>query len=70
MYRIKNKKQAQQVRIKLKQKFPPFRMNFDLEDCDTILRIENTAEGIHNKAVIHLFQGIGYFIEISPDTNT
>ena len=43
-------------------KFPTFRINFDLEDCDKILRVEGlnvSAELIRNM-LLHL----GYHIEI------
>ena len=38
---VKKQKQANLVLKKLRQEFPCFIFDFDLEDCDNILRIEN-----------------------------
>jgi hypothetical protein len=37
---VKKKKVAQEILTTLKEEFPRFKINFDLEDCDKILRVE------------------------------
>ena len=42
--------------------------NFDLEDCDKILRVESKTVFIHNEEVIRVVREAGYSAEILPDT--
>lgn len=44
----------------LSQHFPDYRINFDLEDCDRILRIESRHTSIDSKQIIRLMAGLGY----------
>lgn len=61
---IINKKQTKQVVNRLQQKFQDYQINFDLEDCDKILRIETPIEGIEYKHIIELVSNLGFSIEI------
>jgi hypothetical protein len=45
--------------------FPGFRINYDLEDCDKILRIEGF--GIDTALVKSIARELGYLIEELPD---
>lgn len=38
---ISTEKEAKKVKRKLENLFPDYKINFDLEDCDNILRLEN-----------------------------
>lgn len=60
---FRKKKHAKKARKKLKQKFPFFKVNFDLEDCDKILRVENSEGKIDNEEVIRLISKLGFDIE-------
>ena len=41
--------------------------NFDLEDCDKILRIQTPGEFLESKELISLFNHLGFKAEILPD---
>ena len=45
--------------------FPHYRINFDLQDCDKILRI--VAQTIDHQAVIQLAGSLGMNVEVLPD---
>ncbi|MES2688909.1 MAG: hypothetical protein V4658_00815 [Bacteroidota bacterium] len=42
--------------------FPHSKINFDLEDCDSILRIENTSVCI--ESVVFILQANGFVCEV------
>lgn len=48
----------------LLQRYPQSRINFDLSDCDRILRVE--GENVHAGGIIELMAAIGYECEILP----
>jgi hypothetical protein len=47
---------------KLHAHFPQSRVNFDLSDCDKILRVE--AEVIYSDKIIELVKSSGYQLEV------
>ncbi len=47
---------------KLLEHFPDNKINFDLEDCDRILRVE--GEDIFSSEIIKLLNSKGYFCEV------
>lgn len=47
--------------------FPHYRANFDLQDCDRILRIVSTGGPVQAKPLIQLFHAYGYNAELLPD---
>jgi hypothetical protein len=44
----------------LLQKFPHYIVNFDLEDCDLILRVESPHQEVDHQRIIHLLNTQGY----------
>ena len=52
------------IRIMLKYN-PLYKINFDLKDCDRVLRIE--AVSVNSKDVILLFAECGFECEVLPD---
>ena len=60
---ITKQKQAKNIIKKLHQKFPDFKINFDLEDCDNILRVENPNGPTNNWLISKLIMSIGFYIE-------
>lgn len=44
--------------------FPAFRINFDLEDCDNILRVE--GGNIQTNEIISSLKKLGHFCEEMP----
>lgn len=51
----------------LQQTFPCCTINFDLADCDKILRIESQQEPIAESEIQSLVAGLGYYCERLPD---
>ena len=60
---ITKQKQSKQILEKLNEAFPKYNIDFDLEDCDNILRIENPIGDVHNAQVIQLISDVGFCIE-------
>jgi hypothetical protein len=56
---------ARKVELLLAERFPDFKINFDLEDCDRILRIE--ADSILVTEIMATIQSIGLMCEILDD---
>jgi hypothetical protein len=55
---IQQRRQAKLLLGILEKRFPLFRINFDLEDCDKILRIE--GENIPQEKIAELVKENGY----------
>ena len=54
--------EAQHVISKLHHYLPDARINFDLDDCDKILRVENSTIDIEK--LVSLLNGTGYQCEV------
>lgn len=52
---------------KLQKEFPCYKINFDMEDCDKILRIESLETEINPVTVIDFMKRYGFEIEILQD---
>ncbi len=59
---IQRRKDARQVISLLKSKFPESYVNIDLEDCDKVLRFENSS--IDQEEVLSLVQSHGFCISV------
>lgn len=44
-----------------------YRVNFDLSDCDRILRVQSEGEVVHAAAVVELLKDHGFHAEVLPD---
>lgn len=49
---------------RLKQTFPDLKINFDLDDCDKILRVEARKENLELNKIIEIVKKQGFSIEI------
>lgn len=58
---------AQVALGQIHSRFSNYCANFDLEDCDKILRIECTNEHVEAAKVIDLIWSLGHEAEILPD---
>ena len=58
---VADEKQALQVEARIRQLFAGHHINFDLEDCDKILRVE--GKDVCSEAVITILKGSGFFCE-------
>ncbi len=47
--------------------FPEYEVNFDLEDCDKVLRVKNTRGEIHSTYLTKLLKDLGFKAEVLPD---
>ena len=56
-------KEARLIVDQLQSELVTAKINFDLEDCDKILRIERT-EKINNQYIIIYLKQLGYYCEI------
>ncbi|HKR07208.1 MAG TPA: hypothetical protein VJY62_21410 [Bacteroidia bacterium] len=59
---VGKKYQAKRVLKELSGKFPHFKINFDLNDCDKILRVEGTK--IKSPEIIRALKVNGYQCEV------
>lgn len=65
---IDTESKANCILERLQVTFPHNKINFDLEDCDNILRMETKDYDIDANAVIALIMDLGYEIEVLSDT--
>lgn len=49
------------------QKFPAYTANFDLSDCDNVLRIHSSTGIVTEEALIHLLAEFGFTAALLPD---
>ncbi len=61
-----DQKQADLLIRKIRQVFPRYKTNFDLEDCDNILRVE-TDGLVDDEGIICLMANNGFKSEILQD---
>jgi hypothetical protein len=59
---VQQKKQARKLFDILSTQFPLLKINFDLEDCDKILRVE--GQNIPREKIVKLLSGNGYRCEV------
>jgi len=51
----------------IEREFRHYEANFDLEDCDKILRVQNKKGLVDATNLIKLFMDFGYKVEVLPD---
>jgi hypothetical protein len=59
---VRKKQEAKLMQTLLSEKFPHFKINFDLDDCDKILRVEGIK--IKSGQIIRSLKVNGYQCEI------
>jgi hypothetical protein len=59
---VKQKKYARELVVKIQLHFPELLVNFDLNDCDNILRIE--GENVTENEIKKIVLPEGYFCEV------
>lgn len=64
---VDNTKQAQSLVDKIHNQFPDYKVNFDLEDYDNILRVECAGYTLDSEAIIEMLEHVGYHAEVLPD---
>jgi hypothetical protein len=58
---------AQILLHEISQRFTQYEVNFDLEDCDRILRVKSNSGIVDASALIDLLKGFGYTADVLPD---
>lgn len=61
-------KDAEALLIRFKTNYPDCRINFDLEDCDHVLRVESHLNQIDVDGICSIMTDSGFFVEVMPDT--
>lgn len=59
--------QAQVILAMIGKRFPEYRINFDLDDCDRIMRVSADDREIDSIKLCSMVNRLGYSIEILPD---
>lgn len=57
---VQNDKDSAKIATALLTQYPLYKINFDLEDCDKILRVEADQCGIETDNIIMYMVGFGY----------
>lgn len=64
---VQDQIQARIVRQLLLVQNPLLEINFDLEDCDKILRIKNIEEAVDISSVLKVLNETGIYVEVLAD---
>lgn len=59
---VRRKRQARVLLNILAKQFPMFKINFDLEDCDKILRVEGS--NVRQEKITKLVTENGYYCDV------
>ena len=64
---VTDRKQASILLSAIHGAFANYKANFDLEDCDHILRVESNNQIIEVNTIISLLDDFGVYSEVLPD---
>ena len=64
---VHNRHDASMLIDQIHRSFLNYQANFDLEDCDRILRVICITETIQSAFLIDILKGLGFDAEILPD---
>ena len=64
---VQHRELAEQLASILRGQFDFSRINFDLEDCDRIMRIVSTSPVVQVDILIDILKGFGYHAEVLLD---
>ena len=65
---VEDFEQANRIVDRIRETFAGYRANFDLEDCDSILRIQSMDAPLESQCIINMMQELGFDAEILEDT--
>ena len=66
---VTTKQHANLLLKRINKTFANYKANFDLHDCDKILRVQCATEIIRATSIINLLHELGFKAEILPDKN-
>jgi hypothetical protein len=64
---VKSREQAHMFLTHMRKTYAGYKANFDLEDCDRILRVECKSGAVNPSAVIQLLKKSGFEGEVLAD---
>ena len=64
---IQNWEEARAVLARIHKHFSGYLVNFDLEDCDKILRVESHTDIVEAEPIIDIVNSFGFEAEVLPD---
>ena len=64
---VKTKGQADMLLGRLQKAYPAYSINFDLEDCDKILRVAFRSGKIDENGILKIIRDLGFLAQILPD---
>lgn len=64
---VKQHHDAEHLVRLIHENFADYQANFDLHDCDNILRVKSTTGIIHAACLVSLLRDYGFEAEILPD---
>lgn len=64
---VDHAEEAQLLCRELRQTFPGYEVNFDLDDCDRVLRVKSGSGRIDVMPVVRILGNYGYQAEVLPD---
>ena len=64
---VNTRKKADLLLEQIHSRFAAYQANFDLDDCDRILRIKSENGYVEPSRLIHLLQDFGVAAEVLPD---
>lgn len=64
---VQDPDQANALMEKIHHVFQHYSINFDLEDCDKILRVKSTSGPIETSVLVHFLKIAGCNAEVLPD---
>ena len=64
---VRARRHARQLVRRIHETFAGYRANFDLEDCDRIMRVECPGDTIPAGGLIALLREAGFQAEVLPD---
>ena len=64
---VKNRVHADKLVDRIHKNFVHYKANFDLDDCDRILRIASSSGSIEIQPLVELIKESGFHAEVLPD---
>jgi hypothetical protein len=64
---VRDRDQARMLLDRIHTTFTGYRANFDLDDCDNILRVKSATGPIQPSCLISLLKDLGVEAEVLPD---
>lgn len=64
---VEDRNHANMLVDRIHESFINYQVNFDLEDCDKILRVKCRDESVCTKSLIRFLNELGFNAEVLPD---